>query len=285
MKSFISDLKIQKDLANVIITHLIRKWRLQVAFSIIALGIFIMGLITPFIVNYYFFLRDIDPISNKEIVEFIILYLVIILSSFLYYKVLKSSDGTDNLINEFKYFMFTWRFGKLLYIKTINSCEYKNIMKYSKTMVFNTETGDATALTLNDKKYKYFTNKVIRVTLHNIFNIYLDFKIKNKYFTPYPILNKELTLDPNDITKLMDSKKLEYLYLSLVFEKENNCADSYIYNTLYNKIYKEVLKYLQNDTDIKSNYKEEDVAFLVNTTLENWCEMLFDLKLKYSLNK
>ena len=42
MKSFISDLKIQKDLANVIITHLIRKWRLQVAFSIIALGIIYM---------------------------------------------------------------------------------------------------------------------------------------------------------------------------------------------------------------------------------------------------
>lgn len=285
MKSFISDLKIQKDLANVIIFHLIRKWRLQVAFAVISLGIFIMGLITPFMVNYYFFLRDIDPISNKEIVEFIILYLVIILSSFLYYKVLKSSDGTDNLINEFKYFMFTWKFGKLLYIKTINSCEYENIMKYSKTMVFNTETGDVSSLSLNDKKYKYFTNKVIRVTLHNIFNIYLDFKIKNKSFTPFPFLNKNLVLNPDALSKLMENKKLEYLYSYLVFEKGKNCADSHVYNTLYNKIYKEVLKYLQNDTNIKSNYKEEDVAFLVNTTLGHWCEMLFDLKLKYSLNK
>jgi hypothetical protein len=285
MKSFISDLKIQKDLANVIITHLIRKWRLQVAFSIIALGIFIMGLITPFIVNYYFFLRDIDPISNKEVVELILLYLVIILSSFLYYRVLKSSNGKDNLINEIRYFVYTWKYGKLLYIKTINSCEYENIMKYSKTMILNTETGDTSVIALSDKKYEYFMNKVIRVTLYNIFNIYLDFKIKNKCFTPFPFLNKNLVLNPNSLSKLMDTKKLEYLYSYLVFEKGKNCADSYVYNTLYNKIFKEVLKYIQSDKKIEASYKEEDVAALVDTTLGHWCEMLFDMKLKYSLPK
>lgn len=285
MKSFISDLKIQKDLANVIITHLIRKWRLQVAFSIIALGIFIMGLITPFIVNYYFFLRDIDPISNKEVVELILLYLVIILSSFLYYRVLKSSNGKDNLINEIRYFVYTWKCGKLLYIKTINSCEYENIMKYFKTMVLNTETGDTSVIALSDKKYEYFMNKVIRATLYNIFNIYLDFKIKNKCFTPFPFLNKNLVLNPNALSKLMDTKKLEYLYSYLVFEKGKNCADSYIYNTLYNKIFKEVLKYIQSDKKIEVSYKEEDVAALVDTTLGHWCEMLFDMKLKYSLPK
>lgn len=285
MKSFISDLKIQKDLANVIITHLIRKWKLQVAFSIIALDIFIMGLITPFIVNYYFFLRDIDPISNKEVVELILLYLVIILSSFLYYRVLKSSNGKDNLINEIRYFVYTWKYGKLLYIKTINSCEYKNIMKYSKIMMLNTETGDSSIVSLSDKKYEYFMNKVIRVTLYNIFNIYLDFKIKNKYFVPFPFLNKDLILDPNVLSKLMDTKKLEYLYSSLVFEKENTCSGCYIYNTLYNAIFKEVLKHIQDDRKIKESYKEEDVAFLVNNTLGNWCKILFDMKLNYYLPK
>lgn len=285
MKSFISDLKIQKDLANVIITHLIRKWRLQAIFAIIALGIFIVGLITPFIANYYFFLRGIDPISNKEVVEFILLYFVIILSSFLYYKVLKSSNGKDSLINEIRYFVFTWKYGKLLYIKTINSCEYENIMKYSKTMVLNTETGDTSVIALSDKKYEYFMNKVIRATLYNIFNIYLDFKIKNKHFTPFPFLNKNLVLNSDALSKLMDTKRLEYLYSYLVFEKGKNCADSYIYNTLYNKIFKEVSQYIQNDKKIKAHYKEEDVAFLVHNTLENWCKMLFDMKLNYSLPK
>lgn len=285
MKSFISDLKIQKDLANVIITHLIRKWRLQVVFAIIALGIFIVGLITPFIVNYYFFLRDIDPISNKEVVEIILLYFIIILSSFLYYKVLKSSNGKDSLINEIRYFVFTWKYGKLLYINTINSCEYENIMKYSKTMILNTETGDTSVIALSDKKYEYFMNKVIRATLYNIFNIYLNFKIKNKCFTPFPFLNKNLVLNPNALSKLMDTKRLEYLYSYLVFEKGKNCADCHIYNTLYNKIFKEVLKYIQSDKKIEVHYKEEDIAALVDTTLVHWCEMLFDMKLKYSLPK
>lgn len=285
MKSFISDLKIQKDLANVIITHLIRKWRLQAVFAIIALGIFIVGLITPFIVNYYFFLRGIDPISNKEVVEIILLYFVIILSTFLYYKVLKSSNGKDNLINEIRYFVFAWKYGKLLYVKTINSCEYENIMKYSKTMILNTETGESSSISLSDKRYEYFMNKVIRATLYNIFNIYLDFKIKNKCFTPFPFLNKNLVLNPNALSKLMDNKKLEYLYSYLVFEKGSNCADCYIYNTLYNKIFKEVLKYIQSDRKIEAPYKEEDVAALVDTTLGHWCEMLFDMKLKYSLPK
>lgn len=285
MKSFISNLKIQKDLANVIIFHLVRKWKLQVVLAIIALGMFIMGLITPFIANYYFSLRGIDPISNKEVIEFIILYFIIVLSSFLYYKVLKSSNGKDNLINEIRYFVFTWKYGKLLYIKTINSCEYENIMKYSKTMILNTETGSSSIVSLSDKKYEYFMDKVIRITLYNIFNIYLDFKIKNKYFDPFPFLNKDLILDPNVLSKLMDTKKLEYLYSSLVFEKENTCSGCYIYNTLYNTIFKEVLKYIQDDRKIKASYKEEDVAFLVNNTLGNWCKILFDMKLNYSLSK
>lgn len=285
MKSFISNLKIQKDLANVILFHLIRKWKLQVAFAIIALGIFIMGLITPFIVNYYFFLRGIDPISNKEVIEFILLYFIIVLSSFLYYKVLKSSNRKDNLINEFKYFVFTWKYGKLLYTKTINSCEYKNIMKYSKIMMLNTETGDSSVVSLSDKKYKYFMDKVIRITLYNIFNIYLDFKIKNKYFAPFPLLDEGLILNPDNLSKLMNTKKLEYLYSSLIFEKENICENCYVYNTLYNTIFKEVLKHIQSDRNIKAPYKEEDVAFLVNNTLGNWCKILFDMKLNYSLLK
>ena len=128
-------------------------------------------------------------------------------------------------------------------------------------------------------------NKVIRATLYNIFNIYLDFKIKNKCFTPFPFLNKNLVLNPNALSKLMENKKLEYLYSYLVFEKGKNCADCYVYNTLYNKIFKEVLYYIQNDRKIKASYKEEDVAALVDTTLGHWCEMLFDMKLKYSLPK
>ena len=158
-------------------------------------------------------------------------------------------------------------------------------MKYSKTMILNTETGDTSVIALSDKKYEYFMNKVIRATLYNIFNIYLDFKIKNKCFTLFPFLNKNLVLNPNALSKLMENKKLEYLYSYLVFEKGKNCADSYVYNTLYNKIFKEVLQYIQNDRKIKAHYKEEDVAALVDTTLAHWCEMLFDLKLKYSLNK
>ena len=158
-------------------------------------------------------------------------------------------------------------------------------MKYSKTMILNTETGDTSVIALSDKKYEYFMNKVIRATLYNIFNIYLDFKIKNKCFTPFPFLNKNLVLNPNALSKLMDTKKLEYLYSYLVFEKGKNCADCYVYNTLYNKIFKEVLKYIQSDKKIEASYKEEDVAALVDTTLGHWCEMLFDMKLKYSLPK
>lgn len=287
MKDIIISLKLKKDLTNIILSHLMYRWRLQATFLSMLLITIILGAITPYILDHYFQeVNDLDPIPvfdvpiYGELVMVSTVYVICIISIFTYYALIgnHTKKGIKYIKEEFRYTIDTWKVTRMLYNKTISNCisirdriacrlfDQCNISRHDK---------------IKNKHYEHFVNEVIRATLFYIFTIYFEYQ------------DRDLSLDDNDLKRLkniygnldgksvssfMNTKDFKNFYSIVLFEGNKTSIDQDLYKKLFDRVYESVIEYIDKDYNFSNEYKKEDVFELVDLTLENWCELFINLK-------
>ena len=187
MKDIIISFKLKKDLASIILAHLMYRWRLQATYFGVIIGTIILGAFTPYILNHYFISigSESDVISSDKLFLIAAVYVICIVSVLTYYTLLRSHTNLGFIKKELKYTINTWRVTRILYKKTISSC--KSIRNRIVCRLFDRCSVSEYERKREDKVYEAFVNEVIRATLFNIFTIYFEYQDKN------------LTLDENGL--------------------------------------------------------------------------------------
>lgn len=281
MKDIIISFKLKKDLASIILAHLIYRWRLQATYFGVIIGTIILGAFTPYILNHYFISigSESDVISSDKLLFIAAVYVICILSVLTYYTLLRSHTNLGFIKKELKYTINTWRVTRILYKKTISSC--KSIRNRIACKLFDQCSVSEYERQREDKVYEAFVNEVIRATLFNIFTIYFEYQDKNLTLDENglkTIRNVYGSLDGKSVSAIMDTKDFKNFYSTVLFEGNKGSIDSDLYNKLFERIYQSVIEYIDKDYEFANKYKKEDILELVDLTLENWCELFINLK-------
>lgn len=283
MKDIIISLKLKKDLTNIILSHLMYRWRLQATFLSMLLITIILGAITPYALNNYFEYIGADPAPVSEVKLFMVstVYVICIVSIFTYYAFIglhNSNNGIKFIKEEVKYTINTWKVTRLLYKKTITNCI--SIRKRIACKLFDQCSVSSHDKT-RDKRYDQFVNEVIRATLFYIFTIYFEYQDRNLSLDDNGLKrlkNVYGNLDGKSISSFMDTKDFKNFYSTVLFEGDKASIDQDLYKKLFDRVYESVLEYIDKDYNFSDKYKKEDVFELVDLTLENWCELFINLK-------
>lgn len=285
MKDIIISFKLKKDLASILLAHLLFRWKIQATYITMLLVTVILGATTPWALNHYFILTgdEDDIISDLTLIMIAGIYVVCILSVFTYYALIKdNNNGIKFIKEEFKYTINTWRAAKILYKKTILSC--KSIKNRITCKLFD-QCSISEYDRRNEKSYEHFVNEVIRATLFYIFTIYFEYQDKNLPLNENglkTLKNVYGSLDGKSVSSIMDTKDFKNFYSTILFEGNKGSIDKDLYNKLFERVYQSVLEYIDKDYTFDDKIKQEDVLELVNLTLENWCELFVNLKKGHS---
>lgn len=281
MKDIIISFKLKKDLASIILAHLMYRWRLQATYFGVILCTIILGAFTPYILNHYFISigSESDVISPDRLILIAAVYVICIASVLTYYALLRSHTNLGFIKKELKYTINTWRVTKILYKKTISSC--KSIRNRIVCRLFDQCSVSEYERQRKDKVYEAFVNEVIRATLFNIFTIYFEYQDKNLTLDENGLKtfkNVYGNLDGKSVSSIMDTKDFKNFYSTILFEGNKGSIDEDLYNKLFERIYQSVIEYIDKDYEFANKYKKEDILELVDLTLENWCELFMNLK-------
>lgn len=281
MKDIIISFKLKKDLASIILAHLMYRWRLQATYFGVILCTVILGAFTPYILNHYFISigSESDVISPDRLILIAAVYVICIASVLTYYALLRSHTNLGFIKKELKYTINTWRVTKILYKKTISSC--KSIRNRIVCRLFDQCSVSEYERQRKDKVYEAFVNEVIRATLFNIFTIYFEYQDKNLTLDENGLKtfkNVYGNLDGKSVSAIMDTKDFKNFYSTILFEGNKGSIDEDLYNKLFERIYQSVIEYIDKDYEFANKYKKEDILELVDLTLENWCELFMNLK-------
>lgn len=281
MKDIIISFKLKKDLASIILAHLMYRWRLQATYFGVILCTVILGAFTPYILNHYFISigSESDVISPDRLILIAAVYVICIASVLTYYALLRSHTNLGFIKKELKYTINTWRVTKILYKKTISSC--KSIRNRIVCRLFDQCSVSEYERQRKDKVYEAFVNEVIRATLFNIFTIYFEYQDKNLTLDENGLKtfkNVYGNLDGKSVSSIMDTKDFKNFYSTILFEGNKGSIDEDLYNKLFERIYQSVIEYIDKDYEFANKYKKEDILELVDLTLENWCELFMNLK-------
>ena len=281
MKDIIISFKLKKDLASIILAHLMYRWRLQATYFGVILCTVILGAFTPYILNHYFISigSESDVISSDRLILIAAVYVICIASVLTYYALLRSHTNLGFIKKELKYTINTWRVTKILYKKTISSC--KSIRNRIVCRLFDQCSVSEYERQRKDKVYEAFVNEVIRATLFNIFTIYFEYQDKNLTLAENGLKtfkNVYGNLDGKSVSAIMDTKDFKNFYSTVLFEGNKGSIDDDLYNKLFERIYQSVIEYIDKDYEFANKYKKEDILELVDLTLENWCELFMNLK-------
>lgn len=281
MKDIIISFKLKKDLASIILAHLMYRWRLQATYFGVILCTVILGAFTPYILNHYFISigSESDVISPDRLILIAAVYVICIASVLTYYALLRSHTNLGFIKKELKYTINTWRVTKILYKKTISSC--KSIRNRIVCRLFDQCSVSEYERQRKDKVYEAFVNEVIRATLFNIFTIYFEYQDKNLTLDENGLKtfkNVYGNLDGKSVSAIMDTKDFKNFYSTVLFEGNKGSIDEDLYNKLFERIYQSVIEYIDKDYEFANKYKKEDILELVDLTLENWCELFMNLK-------
>ena len=281
MKDIIISFKLKKDLASIILAHLMYRWRLQATYFGVILCTIILGAFTPYILNHYFISigSESDVISPDRLILIAAVYVICIASVLTYYALLRSHTNLGFIKKELKYTINTWRVTKILYKKTISSC--KSIRNRIVCRLFDQCSVSEYGRQRENKVYEAFVNEVIRATLFNIFTIYFEYQDKNLTLDENGLKtfkNVYGNLDGKSVSSIMDTKDFKNFYSTVLFEGNKGSIDDELYNKLFERIYQSVIEYIDKDYEFADKYKKEDILELVDLTLENWCELFINLK-------
>lgn len=281
MKDIIISFKLKKDLASIILAHLMYRWRLQATYFGVILCTVILGAFTPYILNHYFISigSESDIISSDRLILIAAVYVICIASVLTYYALLRSHTNLGFIKKELKYTINTWRVTKILYKKTISSC--KSIRNRIVCRLFDQCSISEYERQRKDKVYEAFVNEVIRATLFNIFTIYFEYQDRNLTLDENGLKtfkNVYGNLDGKSVSAIMDTKDFKNFYSTVLFEGNKGSIDDELYNKLFERIYQSVIEYIDKDYEFANKYKKEDILELVDLTLENWCELFMNLK-------
>lgn len=284
MKDIIISLKLKKDLTNIILSHLMYRWRLQATFLSMLLITIILGAITPYVLDHYFYAIGLDPVPVSGVKLFMVstVYVICVISIFTYYALIgnHSKKGIKYVKEEFKYTINTWKVTRLLYKKTITNCI--SIRNRIACRLFDQCNVSTTRNKVKDRQYDHFVNEVIRATLFYIFTIYFEYQDRNLSLDDNGLKrlkNVYGNLDGKMISSFMDTKDFKNFYSTVLFEGDKESIDQDLYKKLFDRIYESVLEYIDKDYNFSNDeYKKEDVFELVDLTLENWCELFINLK-------
>lgn len=281
MKDIIISFKLKKDLASIILAHLMYRWRLQATYFGVILCTIILGAFTPYILNHYFVSigSESDVISSDRLILIAAVYVICIASVLTYYVLLRSHTNLGFIKKELKYTINTWRVTRILYKKTISSC--KSIRNRIICRLFDQCSVSEYERQRKDKVYEAFVNEVIRATLFNIFTIYFEYQDKNLTLDENGLKtfkNVYGNLDGKSVSTIMDTKDFKNFYSTILFEGNKGSIDEDLYNKLFERIYQSVIEYIDKDYEFANKYKKEDILELVDLTLENWCELFMNLK-------
>ena len=281
MKDIIISFKLKKDLASIILAHLMYRWRLQATYFGVILCTVILGAFTPYILNHYFISigSESDIISSDRLILIAAVYVICIASVLTYYALLRSHTNLGFIKKELKYTINTWRVTKILYKKTISSC--KSIRNRIVCRLFDQCSISEYERQRKDKVYEAFVNEVIRATLFNIFTIYFEYQDRNLTLDENGLKtfkNVYGNLDGKSVSAIMDTKDFKNFYSTVLFEGNKGSIDDDLYNKLFERIYQSVIEYIDKDYEFANKYKKEDILELVDLTLENWCELFMNLK-------
>jgi len=281
MKDIIISFKLKKDLASIILAHLMYRWRLQATYFGIIFCTVILGAITPYVLNHYFISigADSGPVPQTKLLLISSVYVICILSVLTYYLVIKNHTSLVLIKKEFKYTLNTWRVMKDLYKKTIISC--RSIRNRIICRLFDQCSVSEYEKRKEDKIYESFVNEVIRATLFNIFTIYFEYQDKNLTLDENglkTLRNVYGSLDGKSVSTIMDTKDFKSFYSTILFEGNKGSIDEELYDKLFERVYQSVIEYIDKDYTFANKYKKEDVSELVDLTLENWCELFINLK-------
>ena len=281
MKDIIISFKLKKDLASIILAHLMYRWRLQATYFGVILCTVILGAFTPYILNHYFISigSESDVISPDRLILIAAVYVICIASVLTYYALLRSHTNLGFIKKELKYTINTWRVTKILYKKTISSC--KSIRNRIVCRLFDQCSVSEYERQRKDKVYEAFVNEVIRATLFNIFTIYFEYQDRNLTLDENGLKtfkNVYGNLDGKSVSSIMDTKDFKNFYSTILFEGNKGSIDEDLYNKLFERIYQSVIEYIDKDYEFANKYKKEDILELVDLTLENWCELFMNLK-------
>lgn len=281
MKDIIISFKLKKDLASIILAHLMYRWRLQATYFGVILCTIILGAFTPYILNHYFVSigSESDVISSDRLILIAAVYVICIASVLTYYVLLRSHTNLGFIKKELKYTINTWRVTRILYKKTISSC--KSIRNRIICRLFDKCSVSEYERQRENKVYEAFINEVIRATLFNIFTIYFEYQDKNLTLDENGLKtfkNVYGNLDGKSVSSIMDTKDFKNFYSTILFEGNKGSIDEDLYNKLFERIYQSVIEYIDKDYEFANKYKKEDILELVDLTLENWCELFMNLK-------
>ena len=281
MKDIIISFKLKKDLASIILAHLMYRWRLQATYFGVMLCTIILGAFTPYILNHYFVSigSESDVISSDRLILIAAVYVICIASVLTYYVLLRSHTNLGFIKKELKYTINTWRVTRILYKKTISSC--KSIRSRIICRLFDKCSISEYERQRENKVYEAFVNEVIRATLFNIFTIYFEYQDKNLTLDENGLKtfkNVYGNLDGKSVSAIMDTKDFKNFYSTILFEGNKGSIDEDLYNKLFERIYQSVIEYIDKDYEFANKYKKEDILELVDLTLENWCELFMNLK-------
>ena len=283
MKDIIISLKLKKDLTNIILSHLMYRWRLQATFLSMLLITIILGAITPYVLDNYFQAIGLDqiPVSGDDLFMVSAVYVICVVSIFTYYALIgnHTKKGIKYFKEEFKYTVNTCKVTRLLYKKTITNCiSIRNRIACRLFDRCNVAVHDK----VKNRHYDHFVNEVIRATLFYIFTIYFEYQDRNLSLDDNGLKrlkNVYGNLDGKMISSFMDTKDFKNFYSTVLFEGDKASIDQDLYKKLFDRIYESVLEYIDKDYNFSNDeYKKEDVFELVDLTLENWCELFINLK-------
>lgn len=243
-------LKNQLSILSILIAHLKKKWRLEMA-GITSIGMMVLlGIILPAVASKVY-----DQSGN--FFEYAMMYMGVAILGIVYLIYIHTDITLSRITYEISYSKRLWLF--------MRHC-YSNIVKEYELFIEEHNKGEYRS------SNRYYDLTVVSTIFFNIFRMYfrvMDDKMKNS--EPYLI-------DAEEMAALYSDKNFEEFYSKLFF-KPTLYEEYTPYDTVLVDILDKVLKELYTKSYFVSYYNDRYIVDLVKHILSTWYNSVVDYSL------
>ena len=244
------EIKNQLSIVFILIAHLKKKWRIEMAGLTSIFMMIVLGVILPAVASKWYN-------QTGDFFEYVMTYMSVAILGILYLIYTHSNVSLSRISYEVSYTKRLWYF--------MRHC-YSNIIREYKLFIEENNNG----------KYRssnqYYDLTVVSTIFFNIFRMYfkvMDDKMKNS--EPYLI-------DTEEMAALYSDKNFEEFYSKLFF-KPTLYEEYTPYDTVLVDILDKVLKELYTKSYFVSYYNDRYIVDLVKRILSSWYNSVVDYSL------
>lgn len=251
MKYLLLNIKLKAIIVNIILDHLIARWRLQVSYLLLSILVFLIGLLSPIFLDDYFSSKGNYIFNTTDITIAILIYAFSLSVIYGYLIITKFRVNGQEIYKEIQYATKIVKFMNYISKNIEESYRDPDIQEnINKQIIYNGKTYNK----------EYFVKIIISII--NIKLILLYFNTINSNF----IMNNKI--DMNVVADSIDKKEFGELYKNILFN--DNIITNSSYQTLLNNIKESISNSLNKKQWYKENFEDNEILGLISNVLDFW---------------